>query len=136
MSRFAPRRPGVERRYAVLAAVYIGAIFGLSSLPDVSAPNASSLWSYASNVTHVPLFAGLAGLVLKSLPAHGGPRNRYVLAFASAASCAALDEWHQAFVPGRLVSASDWLLDVAGIAGALAVLRYKSGGMALQCEAE
>jgi VanZ family protein len=32
----------------------------------------------------------------------------------AAAGIAALDEWHQQFVPGRSASLGDWVADVAG----------------------
>jgi VanZ family protein len=114
----------VEPRYGLLTLVYVAAIWMLSSLPDLGAPKEGPLVLLVLNLGHAPLFAGLAFCVLRSLIEVGEVRGaRYVVAFAVSGTCAALDEWHQSFVPGRDSSIGDFAMDLAGIAGMLLLLR-------------
>jgi len=79
---------------------------------------------------HVTEFAILALLYLKTLSSYLGGKlaqNKpfrgqiilHALALALAVAYAALDEWHQAFVPGRSSSFSDVLVDTTGMVIAL-----------------
>jgi len=114
----------LERPYGLLALAYLVAIYRLSSLPDLGVTESDPLVLLVSNLSHVPLFAGLAFCVLKSLAGAGKVRwGLYGLAFAASGACAVLDEWHQSFVPGRDGSTGDVLLDLAGIGGMLLILR-------------
>jgi len=113
----------LDPRYGLLTAAYLAAVYRLSSLPDLGPGEGDSLGRVAFNLSHVPLFAGLAWCVLKSLPgARRGGWTGYALPFAVSALCAALDEWHQSFVPGRHASVGDFLLDLAGIGTMLLLL--------------
>ena len=117
-------RPHLDLRYRLLTVMYLAVIYGLSSIPDLSTQEQHPLVRLALNLGHAPLFAGLAFCVLKSLSgALDASSDRYALAFAMSAACAALDEWHQSFVPGRYCSLGDFLVDVVGIAGMLFFLR-------------
>ena len=121
--------PGIryDRRYSLLSVAYLTGIYWLSSFPGLGAPAGGPLVALVSNLSHAPLFAGLAFCVLKSLSgAQEVSGARYGLAFVVSAVCAALDEWHQSFVPGRLASAGDFLVDVAGIGGMLVLLRLRA----------
>jgi VanZ family protein len=114
----------IERRYALLTSAYLMGIYWLSSLPDLSSPKQDPLTLFLMNLGHLPLFAVLAFCVLKTFKAVGTPWwPRYALAFAASAACAALDEWHQSFVPGRSSSVGDFLVDVLGIVAMLFLLR-------------
>src|SRR2546427_9814424 len=81
----------------------------------------------ASNLFHIPLYAGLAFCLVKALSKK--PRGQEIpwglfgLAFVGYAACAVSDEWHQFFVPGRVASVRDFLLDLVGIGGMLFILR-------------
>jgi VanZ family protein len=126
----------VNGRYALLTVLYLAAIYALSAHPDFSIRQSHPLVLLASNLVHAPLFAVLAVLVFKTLggrPESGA--DRYLATFAITAMCALSDEWHQSFVPGRLPSVSDLLLDLAGITGALILLRWRPTWRA-DCRAE
>jgi VanZ family protein len=114
----------LERRYGLLTVAYLAAIYWLSSLPDLSSPAQDPVVLLLMNVGHAPLFAGLAFCVWKTFSTVGDVWwARYALAFGICGACGALDEWHQSFVPGRMASLGDLLVDLAGIAGILLILR-------------
>lgn len=99
--------------YLFLPLVYAGGIYWLSSLPPIGIKGVDT------NLFHVPLYAGLAFCLLKALsetlPQQALQRRLSGLIFVVAAAYAALDEWHQSFVPGRDASSGDFFLDLVGI---------------------
>jgi VanZ family protein len=110
-------------RWAVLSFGYMAFLYHLSSLPgSATGPNTPG-WRLVSNLSHVPLFAGLAvclALAFAAWPV--SPRTIAMLAVGAA--YAFFDEWHQSWVPGRSLSLLDVGLDFAGllaVAGALLV---------------
>src|SRR5688572_3725962 len=110
-------------RYGVLTAGLLTAIYGLSSIPDLGAADSEPLVLLVSNLSHVPLFALLAFCWLKTVSGGHEPTGLgYAVAAIGTGACAAFDEWHQSFVPGRHLSANDLLLDLAGMSGMLIVL--------------
>jgi hypothetical protein len=114
-----------EPRYALVTLAYLAAIHRLSSLPDLAAAAGDPAVLLAFNLSHAPLFGGLAFFMFKALPEGWSAwRARPAVAFGACAACAVLDEWHQSFVPGRQSSLGDLVLDLAGIAGILLVLRW------------
>jgi VanZ family protein len=117
-------------RFGVLTVAWMGAIYWLSSRPDPSTTGSTtgsdSVVRGASNLAHIPLFAGLAFCWLHTLSArHDVSWWRYGLTFLGAGTYAALDEWHQSFVPGRQASVGDFLVDLASIGGMLLILRVQ-----------
>jgi VanZ family protein len=116
--------------------VYLTGIYALSSIPEPPGRQAHAWLMLISNVAHAPVFAGLALLVLKTLSGPNGTPNRYVMAFVVTVLVSGLDEWHQAFVPGRTVSAGDLTLDLAGSACALLIARARHAALGSRCEAE
>jgi VanZ family protein len=70
-------------------------------------------------LAHVGAWAILAALDYWAL--RGWPR-RAVLAWLLAAAFGVLDEWHQAFTPGRSARLEDALVDAAAAAGALLLI--------------
>jgi len=113
--------------YTVLAVGYMIAIFILSEQPGGDGGPLDLLPGFLSNPLHVPLFAGLAWCLLMSLS--GGQWSQtisgplYMLIGVLVGGVAALDEWHQSFVPGRFAGVGDFLLDCVGIAALLLVHR-------------
>jgi VanZ family protein len=104
-------------------AASVGAIYWLSSMPDRSGAEGQPFVRLASNLSHAPVYAGLAFLSLKTLSTHRDVSLTTVgLAFAGALTCAVLDEWHQSFVFGRDASVGDLLVDLAGISVMLSFL--------------
>jgi VanZ family protein len=75
-------------------------------------------------VVHLAMYAVLGALAARSawLPAHG--RRATLLVLVGVLVFAALDEWHQSFVPGRSADPLDWVADAIGaIAGTAFALR-------------
>ncbi len=99
--------------YLVAAALYMAAIFALSSLPG-SAAGIPHPWD---KLAHFLEYAGLGYLL-------GRGSGRPGLSLLFAALYGASDEFHQGFVPGREASALDWAADLVGAAaGALFTAR-------------
>jgi VanZ family protein len=69
----------------------------------------------ADKIVHFALYAVLALFVRHALPA-AAPRSTLLLTFVGIAAFAAVDEWHQQFIPGRGMEPADWVADVAGAA--------------------
>lgn len=111
--------------YGMAAIGYMTGIFMLSSLPGAKSGPAVQL---LTNFLHVPLYFGLAVLLLLSVT--GGqwyrtiPCQLYWSIGLLAGTYAAFDEWHQSFVVGRFAGASDFLLDCLGVAGLLLIHRW------------
>ena len=114
----------LEWRYSLLTAALLAAIYWMSSVPDLGTTESDALMLLAQNVAHAPVFAVLTFCWLKALSG-GLEISGQASAFAGVASgmCAVLDEWHQASVPGRHASVGDLLLDIAGIAAMLVIVR-------------
>ena len=122
--------PDFEPRCTLLTLALLASIYWMSSLPDVSGTEPDPLIQLVSNLAHAPLFAGLAFCLLKTLSggrqARRSPGGVYRAVFLGAGTYAALDEWHQSFVPGRYPSVADFLLDLTGIIGMLLILRLRA----------
>jgi VanZ family protein len=119
----------IELRYSLLTLAAVAVIYVLSSMPDLSAER-DPLLQLSWNLAHIPAFGTLAFLMLKAIP--GTERaswERCVAALLGSAAYAVADEWHQSFVPGRYASVGDFLLDLAGIAGTLLIVRLTGFGM-------
>lgn len=121
--------------YGLVTLLYLGGIYWLSSLPEVGGGRHDPLVQLASNLLHIPLFAGVTFCLWQALS--GGQLNQEVpwvvsaLTVLGGGASAALDEWHQAYVPGRYGSMSDFLLDLIGIGGMLLILRRLGGHSAI-----
>jgi VanZ family protein len=107
--------PGRRSALSWLAAVaYCGVIFALSAMEN---PLPAITGRISDKVLHAVEYAGLGGLLGLALAA-SAPRLRplhlFLAAALGAAAYGASDEWHQSFVPGRDMSALDWLADATG----------------------
>jgi len=114
----------LEWRYSLLTAALLAAISWMSSVPDLGTTESDALMLLAQNVAHAPVFAVLTFCWVKALS--GGLEisgQASALAGVASGMCAVLDEWHQSSVPGRHASVGDLLLDIAGIAAMLAIVR-------------
>ena len=119
----------IELRYSLLMLAAVAVIYMLSSMPDLSAGR-DPLLQLAWNLAHIPAFGTLAFLMLKAIS--GTERvswDRCGIALVGSAAYAVADEWHQSFVSGRYASVGDFLLDLAGIAGTLLIVRLTGFGM-------
>ena len=92
---------------------WAGLIFTLSSIPDLGTGLGD--WDLLlRKLAHAAEFAVLGVLFLRAV-------ERPALAFLLASAYAVSDEIHQIFVPGRLGSPLDVLIDVAGVAVGIAL---------------
>ncbi len=98
--------------WLVLLLSYAVLIFYLSSQSGESLP-VPQLFPNQDKVMHLIEYAGLGWLAMKTLQ----PLNRagFIACVGFFMVFAALDEVHQAFVPGRDADVMDWLADAAGI---------------------
>ena len=106
---------------AVLSLVWITTIYYLSSQPM---PDIDLGFSHQDKLLHLGAYGLLGMLLLGSMARHpDGYRPRQVLlAAVLAALYGCSDEWHQSFVPGRMVDVLDLIADSIGaLLGALAL---------------
>src|SRR5438128_6235635 len=99
------RRIEIDRPYGVLSLAYMGGVAALSLSPDLSTEQSTPLVALVSNLMHIPAYAGLMYLLLKTLRGgpkeHGQPWQAVALALLVTAAFGAASEWAQLFVPGR-----------------------------------
>lgn len=94
------------------ALAWAAALWMASSLPTVPGPD----FPAADKVMHFAAYAVLGGLLAFGAARSGTPP---VAAIALGLLYGAVDEVHQAFVPGRAPDPLDWLADAAGILAAV-----------------
>lgn len=105
----------VKLRYWILALVYCGAIFVLSSKPDV--PNLGGSFPGKDKLAHAVLYAGLASVLALGVGRSGRvfrPRLQFWLPLLLPLLYGATDELHQYFVPPRTPDVLDWFADGTG----------------------
>ena len=86
-----------------LVAPYVGGDVDIMGLTDET----------VHNIAHLTVYGGLALLIA------GAMRGHLVLAWFISNLLAAAEEWHQQFVPGRIMGWDDMILNVTGISVAL-----------------
>ena len=89
---------------------YMGLIFYVSAQSTIPLPQR---FPHQDKVLHFFCYFVLAFL-LAHAASQGTQRQRFWTAFAIASAYGITDEIHQHFVPGRDMSALDWLADSAG----------------------
>jgi VanZ family protein len=88
-------------------------LFALSELRSLPGP-LTPLAGINDKVAHLVLYTLLgAALAWGRLRSPNPPRHALLLALGIVYG--ALDEWHQAFVPGRTPSVLDWVADTVGV---------------------
>lgn len=106
-------------KYAFLASIQGLFIFYISSVPADSLPGGTSLTKQILfNLSHIPAYALLAFLMLKSFPETRFEKHYSrikLLILVGTLIFAISDEIHQSFVPGRSSSFIDIGLDIIGI---------------------
>jgi VanZ family protein len=65
-------------------------------------------------VLHFIFYALFAALLLNAVRDVTERWKAVLVAVAIAAAFAAVDEWHQQFVPGRMMDVRDWVADLGG----------------------
>ena len=115
--------------YFLISTLYVFCIFLLAGSPIVLLINAFNPFS----LLHVPLYGILTVLLLLALKTHlrQRPASRYFLVGLIALSIAVVDEVEQSFIPYRVGSFTDVLVDLAGISFAMLVFSQFSafGGL-------
>ena len=81
---------------------------------------------YSDKLGHFVLYLALGGLLARGRWA-SGIEVRHTVLLAVGWAYAALDEWHQSFVPGRTPDIADWLADVAGVAVGYMIITLARG---------
>lgn len=92
------------------AAVWAGVILAATSVPNVPAPPAAG----SDKLVHLAAYAILGVLALRAAAVNAAPPRTLALTLAAVAIFAAVDEWHQGFIPNRFADPADWVADVAG----------------------
>ena len=91
--------------------LWAGAIIFATSLPGSMVPRRLGPFD---KVVHFSMYAVLAGLVTAAFRGHRAILRALILAVLAIAVFAAIDEWHQRFVPGRSTELADWVADATG----------------------
>jgi len=114
--------------FSILSAAYIFGIFYWADSPAVSEIEVFNPYS----LLHIPLYGILAFLLLRAVRNNfrNGFSSRMLIAGLIAAAVGALDEWHQAFIPGRDASFGDVLLDWVGIGMVIILAAWRGSNLA------
>ena len=99
-------------------ALWAAALVIVTSWPNPGVPQVGQ----ADKLVHLLLYGILGWLVGRADRTLATVRRRAALTIAALACFAALDEWHQGFVPGRSASTADWAADVVGAAAGLTLI--------------
>lgn len=97
-------------------ALWAAFILLLTSIPGSDIPHVSFMsFRDSDKLVHGTMYAIFAFLAVRSLLRAGRPLLQAVLVvMLGIAIFAALDEWHQQFIPGRSMDVFDWLADISG----------------------
>jgi VanZ family protein len=104
--------------------LYCLLIYWLSDQPALPMP---MVFSFQDKIQHLIAYFIMAMLAWRSFQSMVGSTR--MLALASVVFCSLYgvsDEWHQSFVPGRDVSALDWIADTLGAILAVFLLKKLS----------
>ena len=87
-------------------------VLTLTSIPNPDVPSVPG----GDKAAHAIMYGILGGLAAFALQDVRRAVRAHAAALAGIATLAALDEWHQLFIPGRSADVADWLADVTGAA--------------------
>lgn len=107
-------QPHTPLRWCAVAA-WAAVIFAMSSL------HGSQIPGRFGNEAHVLEYVVLGSLVVHALLASLDVTRAAWIAIVACWIYAFSDEWHQAFVPGRVPDIMDWTLDAIGVGIGIAV---------------
>ena len=97
-------------------------ILAATSLPAASVPRGPAGLDKAG---HFTMYAVLGLLAWRAAAADAAPRLRVAAATLGAIGVfAAVDEWHQGFVPGRMPDAADWAADMVGAVAGIGAIAF------------
>ena len=89
-------------------------------VPDIGAP------ANSDKVVHYLVYGLLGMFVGRALLLEGRQARHLALAALAVSAFAAVDEWHQSFIPGRMADVRDWVADTIGGASALAFMSLRA----------
>lgn len=121
--------------YAVATIAWTAVVLIVNGTPAERLPR-TGLWllrfPHADKMVHFGMYAVMAALAYKAL---ADARDRQPVWFvaiiaAAVAMVGALDELHQAIVPGRSMDPLDWLADAAGAVAAVITMRVLASHLA------
>ena len=101
--------------------LWAAALIIATSWPNPDVPQVGQ----GDKLVHLLLYGILAWLIARAEPSLATMLRRAALTLLGLACFAALDEWHQSFVPGRSASTADWAADVVGAAAGLTVIAVR-----------
>ena len=117
----------ISYRYAFLALICTSLIIYMSSIPDRSYLGVNSATEQIlSNLAHIPAFAFLTLLWLKTFNANGDRLFSNLFVLSGLLLFAIATEFLQSFVPGRTASFMDFGLNLIGIILGFLILRLSS----------
>lgn len=109
--------------FLILAALWGGFIYYLSSTPDLSSGLPHSYDFVLRKIAHVFVFFVLTYLVAASLEKDQRPYLLFVI--LAAVAYALIDELHQTFVHGRVGSPRDVMIDSLGVYLGIWLYKFK-----------
>ena len=98
-------------------ALWMGVIFGVSSIPSLASPLESFYDFIARKLAHMAEYGVLTVLLFRAVRIHTSNAHALLIAAVVAVLYALSDEWHQTFVPGREGSLRDVAVDALGVVG-------------------
>lgn len=93
-------------------ACWAALVLTLTSIPNPNVPTIPG----GDKVAHAIMYGVLGALAAYALHGVRRPILVHGMALLGIALFAALDEWHQRFIPGRSADLADWMADVVGAA--------------------
>ena len=109
----------IGRRW-MLPVGWAALILALTSVPGSAVPDVGV--DSADKLVHLGMYAVLAWLAVRATSPT--PAGVAVATFMAVAAFAALDEWHQQFIPGRTTDAADLVADIVG--GGAGILAFQA----------
>lgn len=106
-----------QRRW-VAPVLWAGVIEVLTSWPN---PPSVAAPAGTDKVVHLVLYATFGLLTMRSVWSGRFVRRTALFVAGGVAIFAALDEWHQLFIPGRSMELGDWIADFVGALAGIAL---------------
>ncbi|HMI31690.1 MAG TPA: VanZ family protein [Candidatus Limnocylindrales bacterium] len=119
-----PSRASLFLRYWLPVLLYIGLIFGASSIPGRDIPNLFPYMDKLEHLTEYSLFGLLLGRAFRFTV--GGDRGRFwsLATVAFGGFVGGMDELYQRLTPGRSSDIRDWAVDVTAVTLAVLFTQY------------
>lgn len=118
----------IERRWVapVLWACAIGLLTSWPNPPSVPAPEGTD------KAVHALLYSTFGLLTQRSAWRIRFERRRALMVAVGLALFAAVDEWHQLFIPGRSMELGDWIADSVGALAGIIIYSLFAGAASMR----